>query len=202
MPRYSARPKPIATAVQESGRLADAQDRMRERAEEMISVQRDFVGSIVQGFAQGTKASEVFSGALASLGQRLIDLALDDLFRPSSKGGLGFNLLSIFGLGRRAVGGAAMAGKPIVVGEHRPEVFVPNSNGRIIPQVPTLPDLSAMQGAMAGPQITFAPQIDARGASVEAVARLEQVMTQQRQDFEANVISTMRKAKKSNIKGI
>jgi hypothetical protein len=36
----------------------------------------------------------------------------------------------------RATGGPVVAGQPYVVGEHRPELFVPNTSGRIIPEVP------------------------------------------------------------------
>lgn len=36
----------------------------------------------------------------------------------------------------RAEGGAVTAGQPYIVGEKRPELFVPNSNGTIIPSVP------------------------------------------------------------------
>lgn len=35
----------------------------------------------------------------------------------------------------RAAGGPAYRGMPLIVGEHRPEVFVPPSNGRIVPRV-------------------------------------------------------------------
>jgi hypothetical protein len=36
----------------------------------------------------------------------------------------------------RASGGPVMKGVPYVVGEHRPELFVPNENGTILPKVP------------------------------------------------------------------
>jgi hypothetical protein len=36
----------------------------------------------------------------------------------------------------RAAGGPVEAGRPYVVGEHRPELFVPNRPGRIVPRVP------------------------------------------------------------------
>lgn len=38
-------------------------------------------------------------------------------------------------LGRRAAGGPVKAGMPYIVGEKRPEVFVPNQNGTIIPSI-------------------------------------------------------------------
>lgn len=38
---------------------------------------------------------------------------------------------------RRAMGGRAEAGVPYIVGEHRPELFVPEQSGRIVPSVPS-----------------------------------------------------------------
>jgi hypothetical protein len=46
----------------------------------------------------------------------------------------------------RANGGPVVAGQPYVVGEHRPELFVPETNGRIIPEGPS--------GGSTGPQFT------------------------------------------------
>jgi hypothetical protein len=37
----------------------------------------------------------------------------------------------------RASGGPVIAGQPYIVGERRPELFVPSENGRIVPQVPS-----------------------------------------------------------------
>ena len=45
----------------------------------------------------------------------------------------------------RAAGGPVQAGRPYVVGENRPELFVPNVSGRIVPRVP-----AAMSGGGAG----------------------------------------------------
>lgn len=43
----------------------------------------------------------------------------------------------------RANGGPVMKGRPYIVGERRPELFVPSQNGTILPRVPALPTLSA-----------------------------------------------------------
>jgi len=43
----------------------------------------------------------------------------------------------------RAHGGPVTKGRPYIVGERRPELFVPSQNGRILPRVPALPRLSA-----------------------------------------------------------
>lgn len=37
----------------------------------------------------------------------------------------------------RAAGGPVSAGRPYIVGEHRPELFVPRTSGTIIPEIPT-----------------------------------------------------------------
>lgn len=47
----------------------------------------------------------------------------------------GFNGFS-FQFEQRASGGPVRAGQPYIVGEHRPELFVPDSNGTILPSVP------------------------------------------------------------------
>ncbi|MGB3486680.1 MAG: tape measure protein [Xanthobacteraceae bacterium] len=52
-------------------------------------------------------------------------------------GGLG-SLGNLFGIGARASGGPVTAGQPYIVGEKRPELFVPSQNGMIVPQVPTM----------------------------------------------------------------
>lgn len=73
-------------------------------------------------------------------------------------GGLGgiFNSLlggigSLFG-GFRDAGGPVMGGVPVVVGERRPELFVPNAPGRIYPYVPPAP-AGGGGGAAAAPQV-------------------------------------------------
>lgn len=43
----------------------------------------------------------------------------------------------------RAHGGPVTKGRPYIVGERRPELFVPSQNGTILPRVPALPSLSA-----------------------------------------------------------
>ena len=73
-------------------------------------------------------------------------------------GGLGgiFNSLlgsigSLFG-GFRDAGGPVMSGVPVIVGERRPELFVPSAPGRIYPYVPPAP-AGAGGGAAAAPQV-------------------------------------------------
>lgn len=131
-----------AHAVVASAQLGESQDEIRQRAEDMRDATRDASQGIVQDLLAGKSAADAFAGALGKIGDRLLDLAFDQAF---SKGGLfgglgsggGFlNALSgLFG-GFRAGGGPVQAGRAYVVGERRPELFVPNAAGRIIPSIP------------------------------------------------------------------
>lgn len=53
----------------------------------------------------------------------------------------------------RAAGGPVTAGMPYIVGEHRPEVFVPDTNGRILPRVGTVGSGGSGSGASDRPII-------------------------------------------------
>ena len=46
------------------------------------------------------------------------------------------NANKLLGMQGRAIGGPVLAGVPYIVGERRPELFVPDQNGTIVPQVP------------------------------------------------------------------
>ncbi len=64
-------------------------------------------------------------------------------------------------------------------------------------KAPTMPNLRGASSSSSGGSFTFAPVIDARGADVAAVARLEQVVAQQQAQFSGRVVETMRNAKKT-----
>jgi phage-related minor tail protein len=51
----------------------------------------------------------------------------------------------------RAKGGPVTAGRPYIVGEHRPELFVPNVSGTILPRVPEPADFSDALDMSIGP---------------------------------------------------
>lgn len=84
--------------------------------------------------------------------------------------------------GERANGGPVRAGRPYVVGERRPELFVPKSSGWILPSVPKGLDgggagidyakLAHAMSGMAGPRVTVHAPVDARGTDVNGAAHL------------------------------
>ena len=60
-------------------------------------------------------------------------------------------------IGEKALGGAVGAGRPYLVGERGPELFVPGAQGNIVPN-----------NAMGGANVTV--NVDASGSSVEGSA--------------------------------
>lgn len=96
-----------------------------------------------------------------SMGQSLLDSAVsgmmgietqwDDMIRRmlihaglqqllgllGSLGGPVGSVFSFLGFGKRAAGGPVMQNQPVIVGERRPEIFIPHTAGRIEPRVPS-----------------------------------------------------------------
>jgi hypothetical protein len=143
------------------------------------------LNTVIDGFLEGKDAGEIFRNLIGDIGQQLLSMGVSGL-----SGGLGNALFP--GIPRREHGGPVRRGQAYVVGEKRAELFVPDQNGTIIPQ---LPDASAAGGSGGG--FTYAPVIDARGADVAAVARLERVVAKDKAEFTARVkeIITTRRRK-------
>jgi hypothetical protein len=157
-----------ADAAAASGQLDASQDKLRERAEEMASLRRDVFGGFAKDMLESRDAADALANALGRIGDRMIDLALNAAFSPTGGtggpgGGLGAILSSVgnwFG-GARAGGGPVSAGKAYVVGEKRPELFVPNMSGRIIPSIPDL--RGARAGAAAAGAVDVRVSVDRNG---------------------------------------
>lgn len=96
----------------------------------------------------GGDAISYLTGQLGNLADQLLNSALQNIFGGITGsifgvGGIG-GLKSMPGIGGltgtvsyRAAGGPVVAGKPYIVGERQPELFVPGTNGEILPAIPT-----------------------------------------------------------------
>lgn len=176
-----------AEASVSAAQLAEAQDAARQSMEDWFDLAKSATRSFIDDLIDGKSAAEALGNALSQLGSHLINLGLGSLF---GTGGGNFGLIGqLFNLPGKQFGGRVTKGQPYIVGEKRPEVFVPDQSGTIIPRVPNPSDIRAMQGANDNQpaSFTFAPVIDARGADVAAVARLEQVVQRQQVEFEGRV---------------
>lgn len=120
----------------------------------------------------GAKAEDVARRLAASLAKAALqalllgDGPLAGLFgtKAGSGGGLGGllgGLIGSFG-GARAGGGPVSPGRAYLVGEKRPELFVPGSAGRIVPRVPDAV-MPARGGGSSSTQLALT--VDVRGAT-------------------------------------
>jgi hypothetical protein len=139
-----------ATAAEE-----DQLERLNETMEMFGDLAKDALSSFISDLRDGKSAAEALNNVLSNIADKMIGLALDSAFSTSTLG-------SLFGIPGRASGGPVRAGQPYVVGEKRPELFVPSSAGRIIPQVPS--------GGGASSRIEVAISVDDEGKLV-AIAR-------------------------------
>lgn len=187
-----------AIAGVESARLAEQQDQLRESMEDMQALGKDVLGGFVDDLMNGATATEAVANGLKKIAARLIDIGLNQIFSglfPSGGGASGNFLQALFG-GFRAGGGPVEAGKAYVVGEKRPELFVPDRAGTIVPQVPDMPD---MAGLRSGHSITmtFEPSVHVSGGgnAQEVAAAVSAALEVERRQFTANVVRSLRDIK-------
>lgn len=167
-----------------------------------------------RSFSEGIRAAidGDLGGFFENLADRFTDRMLDNLaddlfdllagaakgFGQSGGGGTGW-MSAIAGLfaGKRASGGAVVRGQAYITGERRPEVFVPNTSGTIIPSVnaamnraqhahaarqqPVIVQLAVEEGGL------FVPRVQAISGSVAVQTTTMGVATVQDQQRTANM---------------
>lgn len=171
--------------ITEADRLnAERQASSEFNALERAGVSGDMREEFRRSFVDGMRAAldgdmgGMFESLADRFTDRMLDNLADDLFNLLSqaasglKGGAGgvSGILGTVGslFGKRATGGPVSAGQPYIVGERRPEVFVPNVNGTVIPSLN-----AAMARVQGGAQHTLNTtiKIDLTGANGDATIR-------------------------------
>ncbi|MGA1804445.1 tape measure protein [Rhizobium sp. HT1-10] len=199
-----------ADSVAAANRLDDAQQKIVERQRELVETSKDVTRGIVDGFAQGESAANVFKDALGKIASKLEDLAFDSIFSTGKGGGgLGGIISSLFGgggssgaassfmsggfdLGLPKLAKGGVQNRPSIFAEAGPEAAVPLPDGRRIPV-----DLGKGSAGMTV-TATYAPTIHFTGTSQE-IANLQAVMAKDRSEFGAKTIATIRDATKRRI---
>lgn len=144
------------------------------------------------GAAFGDILSDVTEISLRRGIEGIFDL-LGGLFdRDSDSGGSGgagsiFSTIKSFFGGARERGGPVEAGRAYLVGERRPELFVPNVSGAILPRVPDLALGRVDSGSGPASGVTVVTNIDARGATKDAIAELVSEMRARDQRLRAEL---------------
>lgn len=103
----------------------DAMRRLEDQIQDTARSAAQFTSSFINDLMQGRDAGESLLNVLGNIGQQMLSAGLQSIF-SSFMPGLG----GIFG-GFRASGGPVMSGKAYMVGEKGPEMFIPNTSGRI-----------------------------------------------------------------------
>ena len=124
--------------------------------------------------------SSAFSGGSGGSGSALSTIQVGSQLFPKFAGGT-----------NSAPGGWAL------VGEQGPELMNVPKGAQILPNADV-----TRSGAGGGASITYAPAIDARGASVDAVARLAQIMAEDRASFASRTVATIQQARRGRVPGL
>ena len=113
-------------------------DAAREKLNELNAASQQVGSALSTAFADAVVEGKSLSDVVSSLIKTLEKAAINSLFAQffSPQGGNALSGFASFISGARADGGPVSAGKAYIVGERRPEVFVPSMNGTIIPDVP------------------------------------------------------------------
>lgn len=152
--------KRIVAAVQNEQMLQAAQESRLFAIEQIVTQQEEYAASLeylaqagVDAFSQWAIEGAKLSDVILDLGKSLLQAAtqaallgqgpLAGLFGTSAAGGGSGGLFGqLFGgmagggiAPHQAGGGHVSAGRPYVVGENRPELFVPSQSGTIIPKL-------------------------------------------------------------------
>lgn len=175
-----------AKEVAELERLKKANDDATRAGEHLGEAAVDALSDII---IEGRNAGEVMQNLAKSLAKAVLQsLLLGSGPLGGLLGGGIFKGLFSFGGGGAtgaplkitpfATGGVVTRPTVAMAGEAGPEAFIPLSGGRIpvrlsLPSAASLAPRAASQVA-----VTFSPAIDARGASVEAVARLDRTVAE------------------------
>lgn len=131
----------MASAEERTRALTKSQADLKQSAEEFGQK----AGSVAKGFIQdlinGKSAADALKGALGRVAEMMLDSAFNSLFgggKVEGGGIFGKIFSSVFaGIGKRESGGSVTKGQPYVVGERKAELFIPNNNGRIVPNYQT-----------------------------------------------------------------
>ena len=140
---------------------------------------------------EGKSLNDVMSSLIKTLEKAAINSLVMSLFNPTAGGGMS-PFASLF---KFAGGTNSAPGGWSIVGEKGPELMNVPRGAQIIPN-------DVMRSGSSGGSIVYSPAIDARGASTEAVARLAQIMEQDRASFASRTVATIQQARRGRVPGL
>lgn len=132
---------------------AENAEKIREAFKNLSVTIKDDIKNGIAGLIKGTST---LGDMLNNIADRLLDVGLNHLLFGSILGSSGPKGGGLFGLLGFANGGRPPVGKPSIVGEKGPELFVPKRSGTIIPN-----------DKLVGGSTNISVNVDASGSSVQ-----------------------------------
>ncbi|WP_232846683.1 tape measure protein [Devosia beringensis] len=142
----------FAQATSDAARLAEAQDMVKQSAEEMAQAGRQALDTIVDGFRDGRDAGEIFNSVLKDLAKNLLNMGINSISGGMKSGGfnpLGF-LGGLFGFASGTANTGGKRGEPRGV-VHGQEAVIPLPGGGKVPvdlRLPSLPSAGPSAGSL------------------------------------------------------
>ena len=124
------------TAQRRINELAEATKQIKEETDKVDGAYKDLGLTFASAFEDAIVEGEKFSDVLKGLEQDIIRILARKLVtEPLANAATGFlgGLLPA-----RAIGGPVTAGAPYIVGEQGPELFVPNTSGKVAQTAPSV----------------------------------------------------------------
>lgn len=182
-------------------KLEDQQQRNEEAAGEFYDA---FKSGAIDAITGAQDLGEALSGLAKRFGDLFLNAAFDSLFKPAAGGATGGPFGGIFSflgglLPGRERGGPVKKGQPYIVGEKRPEMFIPDQSGRIVPKVPTLASMPAAGQRGLTVNAPYAPVYNVTGNS-EDIQQLRRQIDQDRAEHYSRTVQAVRKANQSGVK--
>lgn len=179
-----------AAASAEAETLAQRHEALKEAAQEMRSLGKDVMSGFISDLREGTSAAESLGNALNRIADKMIDMALNNIFSAPGTAQPGFfqGLGALFGFrdGGVMVPGKGPARLPTfarggvsksaaIFGEAGPEAAVPLPDGRRIPVDLRLPQSPKMTAPAAAPALNFSlsPVFNVQNGTADGVAKLK-----------------------------
>jgi hypothetical protein len=183
----------------QAGRAAQARQALAENTFQLqkMNAASQTVGqalssSFTDAIVEGKKLNEVFADLIKTLEKAALNSLIMSFFTPGA--GQSQSWFSSI-LPKFAEGTSSAPGGMAVVGEKGPELVNLPRGSQVIPN-------SVARGMGAGGSIVYSPAIDARGASVDAVARLAQILAEDRASFASRTVHTIQQARRGRVPGL
>jgi hypothetical protein len=151
--------------------------------------------AFADAIVEGKSLNDVVGSLIKTLEKAAINATINSLFSPGA-GGATAPILKALGIGGNAGGTDNWGGGLTMVGERGPELVNLPRGAQVIPN----DVLRSSGGGSISAPVVF--NVDNRGASLEAVARMGQMMAEMQATLPGKIITTIQTARRGRVPGL